>query len=138
MLSLGGKKKNYSRLVDILPRMLTMELSYTTQSKLSLVREQHGSQNAISYRLRAGGAIARLRSVSASTARMRELPVSAKCRLLLAMFKALFEIAKGYYQMRHVCLWVRPHGITWLELDIFALNMTFEFFLNGPGNSKFL
>ena len=44
MLSLG---KNYSRLVDILPRMLTMELSYTRQSKLSLVREQHGSQKAI-------------------------------------------------------------------------------------------
>jgi Na+/H+ antiporter NhaA len=56
-----------------------------------------------------------------------------ECGLMLLIVVGLFlgafcKIAKSDYYLRHVCLSVRPRGITWLPLNGFSRNLIFEYF----------
>ena len=55
------------------------------------------------------------------------------------IFRRVCKIAKSDYQLRHVCLSVRPHRTTRLPLDGLSLNFIFEYFWKiFPENSGFM
>ena len=54
--------------------------------------------------------------------------VGLKLSAKLLLFRRVREIAKSYYQLRHACPSVRPHGTTRLQVEAISGNFMFGVF----------